>query len=72
MSFNFSENSCPSAVFKNIFFIKVTGTKGKKFMCQATNIFTMPSLTVTETISFELDLTAGTFLATAHSRQTIR
>ena len=30
-------------------------------MCHITKIFTMPSLTITETISFELDLTAGAF-----------
>ena len=27
MSFNLSENSCPLELFKNIFFIKVAGTK---------------------------------------------
>ena len=31
-------------------------------MCHITKIFTMPSLTITETISFELDLTPGAFL----------
>ena len=35
---------------------------GTNFMCQITKIFTMPSLTITETISFEVDLTTGTFL----------
>ena len=30
-------------------------------MCQITKIFTMASLAITETISFELDLTAGGF-----------
>ena len=35
---------------------------GTIFMCQITKIFTMPTLTITETISSEVDLTPRAFL----------
>ena len=76
MSFNLSENSCPSEVFRNMFFYYSYRSNFLKnfvtnFICQTTKILTMPSLTITETIQFELDLTAGTFLAMALKRQSI-
>ena len=48
MSLDLSENSCPSEVFKNVFFIKVTvltflKNQGITFMCQTTEIVMMPT-----------------------------